>query len=400
MGEKAMEHTLHALECLGRASGIGIGILAGAELTSVFGVNGSNPLRTSTRLCQMLVKRSQSQAEPVIYQDRHGILFGCIKGAEAYYLLGPLPCRTLSRAEVGNYCKLYDIENGNEKLIHSFTIAQIIAVIALAAEIITGMKYSDEELLGRNGLHATSDEALLHDRVQHYILDEERELHHHTYAEELAILACVKEGKVDEVQQKSLALDRILGKLSQDELTHWKNAAVAAITLCSRAAMEVGVSPATAYHFSDFYIQRLDKCRDIPSVIALRNKAVCELTDQVNQKRKIKVEGYVDQCMDYVSKHYREKIYLEELADGLGLSANYLSKLFSKVTGVHLQDYIVQHRVERAKGFLIHSDMSIAEVGVYVGFPSQSYFGRVFKKYTGMTPLKYREEHGLREFGS
>ncbi|MCH5333897.1 MAG: helix-turn-helix transcriptional regulator [Agathobacter sp.] len=37
---------------------------------------------------------------------------------------------------------------------------------------------------------------------------------------------------------------------------------------------------------------------------------------------------------------------------------------------------------------------------MYVGFPSQSYFGRVFKKYTGMTPLKYREAHRLHEFSS
>lgn len=393
-----MEHTLHALECLGRASGIGIGLLEGTELTSIFGVNGSNPFRTSPQLCRMLVERSELQKEPVIYQDPHGILFGCIKGAEAHYLLGPLPCRTVSRSELSDYCKFYDIESENEKLIHSFTIAQIIAVIALAAEIATDMKCSDEELLGRNGLHTASDETLLHDRVRHHILDEEREMNHHTYAEELAILDSVKEGKDDEAQRKSLATDRILGKLSQDELTHWKYAAVVAITLCARAAMEGGVSPATAYHFSDFYIQRLDNCNDIPAVIALRNKAVRELTDQVNEKRKIKVEGYVDQCMDYICKHYREKIHLEDLAGGLGLSANYLSKLFSKETGIRLQDYIVQYRVERAKGMLIHSDMSITEVGIYVGFPSQSYFGRVFKKYTGTTPLKYREANRPREF--
>lgn len=394
-----MDHTLHALECLGRAIGIGIGLLAGTELTSIFGIDDSNPFRTSPQLCRMLMERSETQEEPVVYQDPHGILFGCIKEAETHYLLGPLPYRTIKRTELSDYCKFYGIERENEKLIHSFTIAQIIAVIALAAEIITSMKYSDEELLGRNGLHTASDEMLLHDRVQHYIRDEEREMGHHTYAEERAILASVKDGRDDDVQRKSLATDRILGKLSKDELTHWKYAAVAAITLCSRAAMEGGVHPATAYHYSDFYIQRLDDCHDVPAVIALRNKAVRELTDQVNQKRNIKAEGCVDQCLDYISKHYREKIYLEDLANGLGLSANYLSKLFSKTTGMRLQDYIVQHRVERATGLLIHSDMSITEVGIYVGFPSQSYFGRVFKKYTGMTPLKYREAN-RHEFSS
>lgn len=46
------------------------------------------------------------------------------------------------------------------------------------------------------------------------------------------------------------------------------------------------------------------------------------------------MDGYVDQCIDYIVKHYRDKIYLDELASALGLSGNYLSKLFAKETGV------------------------------------------------------------------
>jgi len=50
------------------------------------------------------------------------------------------------------------------------------------------------------------------------------------------------------------------------------------------------------------------------------------------------MDGYVDQCIDYIVKHYRDKIYLDELAGALGLSGNYLSKLFAKETGVKLHE--------------------------------------------------------------
>ena len=270
--------------------------------------------------------------------------------------------------------------------------------IQQAAEMITDREYSEQALSESNQLTIADDDALLRDRIQHYISDEERELYHHTFAEELSILNSVKEGNVRDVLSKSLATDGGLGKLSRDELTHWKYAAVVAITLCSRAAIEAGVFPASAYHHSDFFIRRLDDCADVASVIALRNRAVCTLADQVNQAYPVKTNAYVDQCIDYIAKHYREKIHLEDIAQQLGLSVNYLSKLFYKSTGTHFQDYIVRHRVDRSTGLLSHSNMSLTDIAVYVGFPSQSYFGRVFKKYIGVTPRQYRETHRLREY--
>lgn len=243
-----------------------------------------------------------------------------------------------------------------------------------------------------------NDEQLHHDLILHNRPNEEQEMHHHSYAEELSILNSVKEGRAEDALAQSLETDACLGTLSGDELTHWKYAAVAAITLCTRAAIQGGVFPASAYHHSDYFIQKLDDCADIASVLAVRNRAICALADQVNQKTSTKADGYIDKCVDYIVKHYREKIYLEELAASLGLSANYLSKLFFKETGIHFQDYIVRHRVDRSTGLLSHSNMSITDIATYVGFPSQSYFGRVFKKTIGITPRQYRETHRLREF--
>ena len=55
-------------------------------------------------------------------------------------------------------------------------------------------------------------------------------------------------------------------------------------------------------------------------------------------------------------------------------------------------------RVERAVNLLVYSDESIPDIAEYVNFPSQSYFGRVFKERKGMTPKQYRDKNKPTEF--
>ena len=63
-----------------------------------------------------------------------------------------------------------------------------------------------------------------------------------------------------------------------------------------------------------------------------------------------------------------------------------------------LQDYINEVRVERSANLLIYSDEPLSMIAEYVNFPSQSYFGRIFKEKKGMTPRQYREKYKPAEF--
>lgn len=76
---------------------------------------------------------------------------------------------------------------------------------------------------------------------------------------------------------------------------------------------------------------------------------------------------------------------------GVFISSSYLSGLFHRETGVWLQDYIVQVRVEHAAKLLLYSNESIARIAEYVNFPSQSCMGKVFKAYKHMYPREFRE---------
>ena len=89
---------------------------------------------------------------------------------------------------------------------------------------------------------------------------------------------------------------------------------------------------------------------------------------------------------------------MEDIAAPLGISADYLSRLFHREMGITIQAYINQVRVERAAELLVYSEMSLPAIAAYVHFPSQSYFGHIFKQFMGQTPNEYREANRVPEF--
>ncbi|WP_139133579.1 AraC family transcriptional regulator [Anaerobium acetethylicum] len=353
-----------------------------------------NPIREQKKFCDMLIEIAEGQEVPVLYQDAHQVFFGCVKSEKGYVLFGPMSLKRLSRVELHNYHMEYGMPAGMEKALPVFPFAKILAIAEVITKKVTGREYDDDELIKENHLVTDMDESIKKEQILFKIREEDAELYHHTYQEERRLLECVRTGKVEEALKYNVDMDMGTGRLSKNESEHWKNVAVVGITLCTRAAIEGGLSPATAYQLSDFYIQKANKCKDVISLIACRNQAVKELTERVWEKMNSqRTSSYIEQCKDYISKHYREKIYLKDLAEMLGLSSSYLSRLFSRELGMGLQDYINWSRIENAENLLAYSDESIAHIGEYVGFPTQSYFGSIFKKYKNMTPKEYRNRY-------
>lgn len=94
---------------------------------------------------------------------------------------------------------------------------------------------------------------------------------------------------------------------------------------------------------------------------------------------------------EYVDQHYAEDIHRNVLSDVFYLDPNYGSKIFKKETGISFQDYIIRKRVEAAKELLRDTTLPINAVANQVGYDNYSYFSRLFKKMTRMTPVEYRE---------
>jgi two-component system response regulator YesN len=102
----------------------------------------------------------------------------------------------------------------------------------------------------------------------------------------------------------------------------------------------------------------------------------------------------VAQAQRFLEDHYRQQVGLTEAADAVGVSAPYLSRIFSAQCGVTLIDYLTHLRMERASELLLGGTRSVAEVAEAVGYGSSSHFSRVFKKVIGLSPADYRRGGG------
>jgi two-component system response regulator YesN len=96
------------------------------------------------------------------------------------------------------------------------------------------------------------------------------------------------------------------------------------------------------------------------------------------------------QAKNYVHERLGTNFSVQDIAAHLHVHPNYLSRLFTKETGVTITDYAIRLRMERAKKRLASPGVKIFEVAELVGYESVSHFNRIFKRETGMSPKEYQ----------
>lgn len=98
----------------------------------------------------------------------------------------------------------------------------------------------------------------------------------------------------------------------------------------------------------------------------------------------------VDAVIESINSFSDKNISLKTLALKMNVSASYLGNLFHQQTGYYFNDYLTQARLKYATDLLINTDMIIKDIVDQVGFSSQTYFNRIFKRHFDLSPLAYR----------
>jgi YesN/AraC family two-component response regulator len=118
-------------------------------------------------------------------------------------------------------------------------------------------------------------------------------------------------------------------------------------------------------------------------------KILEDLIDELCDNAKEEKVEIIETVKDYINENYSEDINLDDIADYISFSKYYLSKLFKEVEGINYKDYLIKVRMEEAKKRLKNGD-KIKVVASEVGYSDRNYFSRAFKKYTGISPGKFK----------
>lgn len=139
------------------------------------------------------------------------------------------------------------------------------------------------------------------------------------------------------------------------------------------------------------------KIEEIVSKYA-KKEQIADSDVNISPRKKRNLRYYPNQIMTkeitraliYIDNHFCGDMSLGALAEQVSLSSYYFSRLFKKEVGLNFSDFVEIKRLNSAKQMLSESDKSILEVSASVGYQQQSYFCKVFKKFTGQTPREYR----------
>ncbi|CAM4106387.1 AraC family transcriptional regulator [Paenibacillus alkaliterrae] len=101
--------------------------------------------------------------------------------------------------------------------------------------------------------------------------------------------------------------------------------------------------------------------------------------------------GWMTSILTYIDEHPGNPLGLSQLAKLASVTPAHFSRVFKKLTGLNVTEYVTTKRIIRAKELLIETDTNIADIAERCGFESLPHFHRMFKKLTGITPAHYKK---------
>ena len=118
------------------------------------------------------------------------------------------------------------------------------------------------------------------------------------------------------------------------------------------------------------------------------------LTELLKDSPQFGCNNLVLQVYDYIHTQCDlSTVTPKEIADHFHYHPYYLSKIMKSNTGKTLQQYLTYYRIKKAKNYLTSTNLDVTFIGDRVGFNSTAYFIKVFKEFTGQTPIQYRKTH-------
>lgn len=213
-----------------------------------------------------------------------------------------------------------------------------------------------------------------------------------TYPYELEKELMVK-ARLGDSQDANALLNELLGYVFFSEgnsLEIVKSRAVELCSLLSRSAIESGAPTDSILKLNNEFLKNIQQITTLESLCFQLQEIVETFSETMFHSIPSKNSEVIKKSVLYISQNFNRQITLDETARHVHLHPSYFSTLFKQSTGSSFKEYLNMVRIEESKRLLSNTDFSIIDIAVAVGFEDQSYFSKVFKKYTGITPRQYR----------
>lgn len=177
--------------------------------------------------------------------------------------------------------------------------------------------------------------------------------------------------------------------LADQPLRSAKNMGICLVVMMREFAQDNGADDRKCYAFSDVYIDIIEEKNDMREIITLFDEILFDYRNLIQQGRKTGYSRPIQRAIRLIGSYVLEPCSLARIAEELQLHPSYLSNLFKKEVGINITQYIRERKIEEAKDLLLNTDHSISEIAEMLGYNSVSYFSKVFRKTTKISPREY-----------
>ena len=341
-----------------------------------------------SKMMQTLMENMAEKRFYFVAYDAHVpiALCGC-RGEEEYFVLGPFSYGLTNTFESRNF-----IRKNRIRECPKCRLEDILALVSF----LTGEEFQEErrkDILGEflpdreereNQELVTREELRQIDSFQK----------NHTYMDEQLLYDHIKEGDVEFLEKQEFYEAPSHPIIIEDLKKNEEYMTVISISLAARAAIEGGLSSAEGFINNDIYLKKLSECKTVFEMDRLRRESQIYFARLVaDHKKRSSVNFHVEEVKKNIISKRFTKISIQEIADNLGISKEYMQKLFKKYEGISITEYISDIKIEAASNMLRYSDRKIQEIAEYLHYGSVSHFSTAFRKKMHQSPKEYRDQN-------
>lgn len=320
-----------------------------------------------------------------------------------HIVIGPTSILTIDKKKLDNLIFLLNVKAeeqeeyiGKLNASPTFSAERMGWFLSFIATSLNAVPLFIEEVAVQTNWDKQSDD-IATDSVNNELLIAEEEkaqdVIYETYQHEKMMVFYIKNGQPETLETVLSAFPKMkAGLMAEDTLRQYKDMGICCATIASRASIEGGLNIHTAFYLSDLYIQKIEMLHDSSSIQQLINQLIIDFAKRTKQaKYNCNNSKLFLKCAHYVSENLFNNIKIQDMANEFQISRSYLCHQFHKKAEVTLTQYILYEKVIESQRLLQFTNKSISDIALHLAFSSQSHFQTVFKKFTGITPNKYRE---------
>jgi len=267
-------------------------------------------------------------------------------------------------------------------------------MMLICADQISGMSFVQKSITSR--INKSSD-ANISGRTQKKQPVNNQNAENETFSTDMErmLLACLRRG--DNIEGRKILLSLLHTQYLElnQNIPAFRLKAMELAVLLSRAAADLDEKDDTILDASSRCLKKIEESSKFEEIAEILTVITENISGKIFSFHGVRHFSALRKAERYIWENYTRKISLKEIACASGLSAPYFSTIFKEEMGENLSNYLNRMRVEKAASMLLTTDIPISEVAAACGFEDQSWFSKIFRNNTGLTPGKYREQGSM-----